>query len=761
MTPVISVLSRVDIPCGESMLQIEMSSGMSTDCNLMSVSFGGVDCPVATCDSTLIECSMPALAAGTSSVVVTHPDDGSAASGSLTIDFRIDDFSPTTSGLSGGAPLYVNGEGMSVNEASISVCGADCAVDVARSTANRLVCTLPVVDSNVACDIVVTDPSQSRKRRDGSNLGSISFDDSLTASITGVDSSNGKIRGGTGGGTLLTLHGEGFNADVTANQVDIDGSDCAVEVATETEIVCRTSSHSGSGFFDINLDVNGVGLFTAATQFRYVNAWSSPATWGCSSGTLAECAGAPNTDGDLVEIGPGNDVLLDVSTVILSALLIRGGSLTWDTDVDGVHLQAEYIIIVDGSFTLGTETEPMMNQARITLYGHHRSIHLPIYGAKVFAVRSGTVDIHGAPVSPTWTFLEETAEAGATSIKIQTPNGLTGWNIGDRIAIAPTGGSTSIIESEDVVITGIIDNGDGTHNIDFDTALSFLHTGTQTFWPGFNGETITLNQRAEVGLLSRNIKFEGSKNPSPWYDTIPTCAGSELDLGIESVQNCFVDRFNDEEGSDKFGAHMIFHNIEYAKIEFMEIHHCGQLAELGRYPIHFHNSYDQPDSYFRGLGIWQTFNRAMTLHAVNFAMIEDNVAYNNMGHAYFMEDAVEHDNTVRNNLAIKTKIASSLLSVDATPACFWIVNPNNRYYGNHAAGCAGFGFWLNPPAHSTGSNADSSFCPREIPILEFRDNSAHSCGIYGMWIFEEYHPRKNNINGKTSSSKQLQSVITV
>ena len=94
----------------------------------------------------------------------------------------------------------------------------------------------------------------------------------------------------------------------------------------------------------------------------------------------------------------------------------------------------------------------------------------------------------------------------------------------------------------------------------------------------------------------------------------------------------------------------------------MEIHHCGQASELGRYPIHFHNSYDQHDSYFRGLGIWQTFNRAMTLHAVNYALIENNVAYNNMGHAYFMEDAVEHDNTVRYNLAIKTKIASSLLS---------------------------------------------------------------------------------------------------
>ena len=78
-------------------------------------------------------------------------------------------------------------------------------------------------------------------------------------------------------------------------------------------------------------------------------------------------------------------------------------------------------------------------EATITMYGHHRSIHLPIYGAKVFAVRSGTIDIHGAPVTPTWTFLESAGNTGDTSIIIQTPDGLVGWNVGDRIAIAPTG----------------------------------------------------------------------------------------------------------------------------------------------------------------------------------------------------------------------------------------------------------------------------------------------------------------------------------
>ena len=108
------------------------------------------------------------------------------------------------------------------------------------------------------------------------------------------------------------------------------------------------------------------------------------------------------------------------------------------------------------------------------MYGHHRSIHLPIYGAKVFAVRSGTIDIHGATVTPTWTFLETAGTAGDTSITIQTPDGLIGWNVGDRIAIAPTGGQHSIVESEDITIASITDNMDGTHTLGLDSALGLF-----------------------------------------------------------------------------------------------------------------------------------------------------------------------------------------------------------------------------------------------------------------------------------------------
>ena len=71
--------------------------------------------------------------------------------------------------------------------------------------------------------------------------------------------------------------------------------------------------------------------------------------------------------------------------------------------------------------------------------------------------------------------------------------------------------------------------------------------------------------------------------------------------------------------------------------------------------------------YYRGCAIHHTFNRAVTVHGVDNLLVENNVAYNNMGHAFFLEDGGEENNIFRGNLAIFTKTSSSLLNVDVTP----------------------------------------------------------------------------------------------
>ena len=107
---------------------------------------------------------------------------------------------------------------------------------------------------------------------------------------------------------------------------------------------------------------------------------------------------------------------------------------------------------------------------------------------------------------------------------------------------------------------------------------------------------------------------------------------------------------------------------------------CVQLLfclPSGRYPIHFHLSGDVTGSYVRGCAIHHTFNRAVTVHGVTGVLVEHNVAYNVMGHAFFIEDGIETGNTIQYNLGVFIKTSSSLLITDVTPAAFWVTNPNN------------------------------------------------------------------------------------
>ena len=101
-----------------------------------------------------------------------------------------------------------------------------------------------------------------------------------------------------------------------------------------------------------------------------------------------------------------------------------------------------------------------------------------------------------------------------------------------------------------------------------------------------------------------------------------------------------------------------------ARIEYVEFYNVGQAFQLGRYPIHFHLIGAVTESYIKGNAIHQSFNRACTIHGVSFLRIIHNVAYNTMGHTFFIEDAVETKNYLDGNLAILTKKSWSLLNSD-------------------------------------------------------------------------------------------------
>lgn len=252
-----------------------------------------------------------------------------------------------------------------------------------------------------------------------------------------------------------------------------------------------------------------------------------------------------------------------------------------------------------------------------------------------------------------------------------------------------------------------VDGTDVNPVLTLDSPLKWKHyAGLQVFG------TETIEMRAEVGLLTRNVLYQGDPETS---------------------------------AINQYGAHIMLHSpgdeSVIGKIENCEFFNVGQAFKLGRYPIHFHMIGTVTQSYIKKNSIHQTYNRATTLHGVHYLEISDNVAYKALGHTIFIEDAIETKNLILRNLVVDTRASNSLLNTDSTPACFWITNPDNIFRGNHAAGSDRYGYWFDLQVTSTGPSFDPNICPENTKLGEFSDNVAHSVGRYGLRIFHNLIPR--------------------
>lgn len=119
--------------------------------------------------------------------------------------------------------------------------------------------------------------------------------------------------------------------------------------------------------------------------------------------------------------------------------------------------------------------------------------------------------MHGAPVIRTWTKLASTANASSTQITLLEN---VNWPVGSLIIIATTGDHLSQGESEQRYITAISSDG---KTLTLNTPLRYTHLGvTKTVG------TVSIDVRAEVGLLSHNVVFQGSTDSS-WNQTIEAC----------------------------------------------------------------------------------------------------------------------------------------------------------------------------------------------------------------------------------------------
>ena len=152
--------------------------------------------------------------------------------------------------------------------------------------------------------------------------------------------------------------------------VSVAGVPCTVQSSSATTITCSTGAFTGTTVqapVIVNLVSGGNAI--GSVQFQYIDLWSSPWTWG---------GGPPPEQGTIVSIDSGKTVYFDTTTPVLKALVIDNATLIFDDSQD-VALNVEYILVVNGGrLQVGTESFPFQHRAVITMYGHLRSIELPI-----------------------------------------------------------------------------------------------------------------------------------------------------------------------------------------------------------------------------------------------------------------------------------------------------------------------------------------------------------------------------------------------
>ncbi|MXO60750.1 transmembrane domain-containing protein [Altererythrobacter salegens] len=430
-------------------------------------------------------------------------------------------------------------------------------------------------------------------------------------------------------------------------------------------------------------------MLAAPSSASAQSLWSDPGTW--PSGKVPKA-------GDAVEIARDMDVVLDVDAPALRSLTIQG-KLSF-SDKRDISLESEWIYVPGGELQIGTEAKPYTHQASITLTDNVPGEDINTMGDRGILLMRGTLNLHGDR-DHTWTKLAKTAKAGSTSIKVLDAGE---WRKGDEIVLASTDFDPR--QAERRTITAV--NGNA---LTLDRPLQYMHFGEITFG---------VDERGEVGMLTRNIRIQASRDSEQTY----------------------------------FGGHIMAMAGAKLYVDSVELSRMGQHLHLARYPLHFHVLGEGAGMYVRNAAIHDTFSRCVTVHGTNNLEIENNVTFNTVGHCFFMEDGIEHGNQFVHNLAMQTKCHPTLpcqptnlgipservangqdskdilIPSDNTAASFWITNPANDYIDNVAAGSDSNGFWMSLPEHPTGafegSEVSKATWPRRTPMGQFRGNVAHS-----------------------------------
>jgi len=150
------------------------------------------------------------------------------------------------------------------------------------------------------------------------------------------------------------------------------------------------------------------------------------------------------------------------------------------------------------------------------------------------------------------------------------------------------------------------------NTITLDKKLDYMHFGKITF---------DVDERGEVGLLTRNIKLQASADAEQSFygGHVMAMVGSKM--------------LSKASSSNRMGQNLTLPGIRSTASD----RRCTGAVH-------------------QELGAPRHYNRCVTVHGTNFLHVENNVTYNTVGHCFFLEDGIEHGNEFIKNLAIQTNV---------------------------------------------------------------------------------------------------------
>ncbi len=504
---------------------------------------------------------------------------------------------------------------------------------------------------------------------------------------------------------------------------------------------------------------------TADASLSGVRNWTAGSTW------IGGNVPGPN---DRAIIPEGSTVLLNGTNHIVRELIVQGTLRAAETPGVNRTLRSNWIHVngrdepnSGGLLQIGSATN-RYDQANFTIIltgedpnqdfdievsgcgcGCMGSMTITNNDSFLMACNGGRLQFFGED-KLSFTKLAATANSNSSQIIVENviernfdgttsaaSDGALNWEVGDQIVIAS---SSEDYDDEEVrTITSIANLGNGTSRISLNSRLNRRHYGQIETYSN-NTRDWDLDLRAEVALLSRNVRVEGEA----FHDT----------------DNNFGDRarFTQSLGNtgDGFGGHiMIMETAGQTTIDGVQLDRLGQTGRLGRYPIHWHLAGDRSGDILRRTSITNSNNRGVTIHGTDNVLIEGVVLHDIHGHGFFMEDGVETGNEFIANIAFGIhKVGRSSAVGDFAPdvndpfivdthdhvgqnpnrflssAGYWVTNPDNTWVGNISAGSEGTGFWFILPAEAIGTSASdpqyANVRPELTNLRQFDFNSSHS-----------------------------------